>query len=122
MIKKRIRIDTAAYKLLLSRQMPGESMSATIKRLIPITPKPKRPSRKRFDVNKWLKIVEQNQLSEETVEGIEWAIKNRHRGAGFEATERVNLCQYTSSCVPIVSRSTAGFPSYCTKRNTSRRS
>jgi predicted CopG family antitoxin len=45
MIKKRIKIDTAAYNLLLSRQQPGESMSATIKRLIPKPPPRKRRSR-----------------------------------------------------------------------------
>ena len=67
MATKTITIDLEAYKRLKSVQKPEESFSQTIKRVV----------RKPFDLKAWFKKVEQNQLSESTIAGIEAAIANR---------------------------------------------
>jgi len=67
MATKTITIDLEAYKRLKDVQKPNESFSETIKRVV----------RKPFDVKAWLKIVEQNQLSDSTIQGIERVVANR---------------------------------------------
>jgi len=70
MATKTITIDLEAYKRLKDVQKPNESFSETIKRVV----------RKPFDVKNWLKVVEQNQLSDSTIQGIERAVANRKLG------------------------------------------
>jgi len=68
MATKTITIDLEAYKRLKEVQKPNESFSQTIKRVV----------RKPFDLKAWFKKVEENQLSDSTIAGIEAAIANRH--------------------------------------------
>jgi predicted CopG family antitoxin len=67
MATKTITIDLEAYKRLKGVQKPNESFSQTIKRVI----------RKPFDVDAWLKKFEQNPISKEAAEAIEYAIASR---------------------------------------------
>jgi len=69
MATKTISLDLEAYNRLKKAKMKSESFSQAIKRLI------KPP----FDVEKWLKTVEENRLSDEAYEGIEQAIEHRSK-------------------------------------------
>lgn len=67
MATKTITIDLEAYDRLKGAQKPNESFSQTIKRVV----------RKPFDVDAWLKKIDQ--LSPEAVEAIEQQVANRRR-------------------------------------------
>ena len=67
MATKTITIDLEAYDRLKNAQKPNESFSQTIKRVV----------RKPFDVDAWLKKIDQ--LSPEAVEAIEQQVANRRR-------------------------------------------
>lgn len=69
MATKTISIDVEAYTRLKRAKKKTESFSQAIKRLI-------RPP---FNLEKWLKTVEENRLSDEAYEGIEQAIAHRSK-------------------------------------------
>jgi predicted CopG family antitoxin len=64
---KTISIDLEAYKRLKARKAEGESLSQTIKRLVPMP----------FDSKKWLDEMAANPVSEEFVAAVERTIASR---------------------------------------------
>jgi predicted CopG family antitoxin len=74
MAVKTITIDVEAYSRLKAVQKPDESFSQTIKRVV----------RKPFDVDAWLKKLEEIRLSDEAVEAIERKVANRRRNGTRE--------------------------------------
>ncbi len=69
-----IAIDSEAFERLKSVQRPDESLSQTIKRVVP----------QPFDLKAWLKRVEDNALSDEALDAIEEQVARRNDPINLE--------------------------------------
>lgn len=69
MAAKTITIDVEAYRRLKHAQMPNESFSQTIKRVVP------RP----FDLQAWMRRVTQAEFSRDFVDAVATRVASRGR-------------------------------------------
>jgi predicted CopG family antitoxin len=65
---KTIKIDMEAYRRLQSAKREEETLSQTIKRVVP----------KPFNLKAWFKKIEQAQVSEEVLDAVDEEIARRH--------------------------------------------